>query len=66
MADAKTQPPQLQPTQEKPAPQQTPDGIRLLNEKETWAITPQPFIQDDSHDLGRTRKQRVGYLEGLR
>ncbi|CAO1624208.1 unnamed protein product [Parajaminaea phylloscopi] len=33
---------------------------------DVWGITPLPVSEDDSHDLGRKRHQRVRWLEGLR
>jgi len=41
-------------------------GFKKLQGKELWAVTPKPFSDDDTNDFGRTRSQRIGYLEGLR
>lgn len=39
---------------------------KMLQHKEAWGITPRPFVEDTSHELGRSHSQRVDYLEGLR
>ncbi len=41
-------------------------GFVILQGKDRWGITPIPFTDDSTCDMGRRRDQRVRWIEGLR
>lgn len=41
-------------------------GYTILRGESQWDVTPNAISQDDTHDVGRKRSNRITYIEGLR
>ncbi|SJX64753.1 uncharacterized protein SRS1_15570 [Sporisorium reilianum f. sp. reilianum] len=48
------------------SPERDGRGYTILKDEARFDVTPKPFTENDEADLGRKRKQRISYLEGIR
>ncbi len=48
------------------APERDERGYTILQGDARFDVTPKPFKDNDDDDVGRPRKHRISYLEGIR